>query len=61
MTRPEFLEEITTNFAELYVGAFFIRYLREIKNSKYLKEDFEKSLSLLDKKLKERFAKKIVN
>ena len=59
MTRPEFLEEITTNFAELYVGAFFIRHMREIKNSKYLKEDFEKSLSLLDKILKEKSVKDI--
>lgn len=59
MTREEFLEEITTNFAELYVGAFFIRHMREIKNSKYLKEDFEKSLPLLDKILKGRRAKDI--
>lgn len=59
MTKQEFLEEVTTNFTELYVEAFTIRYLRTFKAQDKFEDDFAKSLPILEKKLKERFIKKI--
>ena len=60
MTREEFLEEITTNFAELYVEAFTNHYLNRLKlEENKFESEFARSLPMLQKKLKERFAKKI--
>ena len=59
MTKQKFLEEVTTNFTELYVEAFTIRYLRTFKVQDKFEDDFAKSLPILEKKLKERFIKKI--
>ena len=58
MTKQFFLEEITTNFTELYVEVFTDKYFRSF-NSVTFEKDFDESLSMLDKKLKKRFAKKI--
>ena len=59
MTKQEnFLEEITTNFTELYVEVFTDRYFQNF-NGVAFEKDFAKSLSILDKKLKDRFKRKI--
>ena len=59
MTKQEnFLEEITTNFTELYVEVFTDKYFQNF-NSVTFEKDFAKSLSILDKKLKDRFKRKI--
>ena len=59
MNRQKFLEEITNNFTELYVETFTIRYLNTFKEQSNFEDDFLKSLPMLDKKLKEKFTKKI--
>ena len=59
MTKQEnFLEEITTNFTELYVEVFTNKYFQSFKSDTFEK-DFAESLSILDKKLKDRFKRKI--
>lgn len=59
MTRKEFSKEITTNFTELYIEAFTNKYFQTFKNVDKFEDDFVESLSMLDKKLKDRFEKKI--
>ena len=52
----DFIEEITENFSELFVEAFYIRYLREFPEEKMLttinltKERLEEKISLKFKK-----------
>ena len=58
MTKQIFLEEITTNFTELYVEVFTDKYFQSF-NSVTFEKDFAESLSILDKKLKDRFKRKI--
>ena len=58
MTKQDFLEEITTNFTELYVEVYTDKYFQCL-NSVTFEKDFAESLSILDKKLKDRFKRKI--
>lgn len=58
MKTQNFLEEITTNFTELYVEVFTDKYFQSF-NGITFEKDFAKSLSILDKKLKDRFKRKI--
>ncbi len=58
MTKQDFLEEITTNFTELYVEVFTTRYFQNF-DSVTFEKDFAESLSILNKKLKDRFKRKI--
>lgn len=58
MTKQDFLEEITTNFTELYVEVFTDKYFQSF-NGITFEKDFAESLSILDKKLKDRFKRKI--
>ena len=58
MTRQEFLEEITTNFAELYFETFIKKYSKNFKDKKYFEDDYAKSLTIVDKKIKEEFIRK---
>lgn len=48
--KNEFLEEITTNFSNLFVETFIIRYLNEY-NKKYLYKNFIKAKKILNKKI----------
>ena len=58
MTKQNFLEEITTNFTELYVEVFTDKYFQNF-NSVTFEKDFAESLSILDKKLRDRFTRKL--
>ena len=58
MTKQDFLEEITTNFTELYVEVFTDKYFQNF-NSVTFEKDFTESLSIFDKKLKDRFTRKL--
>lgn len=58
MTKQKFLKEITSNFTELYVEVFTDKYFQIFKSDTFEK-DFAESLSILDKKLKDRFKRKI--
>ncbi len=50
MTRQEFLEEITTNFTELYVDTFTLRYLDILKlEEDKFESEFARSLPILQK------------
>ena len=58
MKNQKFLEEITTNFTELYVEVFTDKYFQSF-NGVTFEKDFTESLLILDKKLKDRFKRKI--
>ncbi len=58
MKNQKFLNEITNNFSELYVEVFTTRYFQNF-NVATFEKDFEKSLTILEKKLKNRFKRKI--
>ena len=58
MKNQKFLNEITNNFSELYVEVFTTRYFQNFNGATFEK-DFEKSLTILEKKLKNRFKRKI--
>lgn len=54
----DFIEEITENFSELLVEAFYIRYIREFPKEKMV-ETINLTKEVLEKKINEKFNKKL--
>lgn len=57
-TEEEFVEEITTNFSELFVDAFLIRYLSEYDKNNLL-DNASEVISILNVKVKNQMQKKL--
>ena len=58
MDSQKFLEEITTNFTDLYIETFTIRYLKNF-DAETFEKDFKNSMVILNKKFKNKFKRKI--
>ena len=54
----DFVEEITSNFSELFVETFFLRYLSTFKKDDLLETIF-KSQKILNKKLDKKIKNKL--
>lgn len=54
----KFNEEITTNFSKLFVETYMIRYLSEYSKEDLL-ENVKKAKEILNKKIDNRFKKKL--